>query len=56
MHLLMCRYCARFSRQLKLLRQISRYDESRSSTPTELPDHLPTDARERIKASLRSAV
>jgi hypothetical protein len=54
MHLLMCRYCARFSRQLKMLRQMSRYDDS-ASMPPELPGGLSPDARERIKSVLRTS-
>jgi hypothetical protein len=52
-HLLMCRYCLRFGRQLKLLRKMSRYDES-GTLPPELPNQLSKDARERIKDSLRT--
>jgi len=53
MHLLMCRYCARFRRQLNLLRKMSRYDDS-GILPPDLPGQLAQGARERIKASLRS--
>ncbi len=53
MHLLMCRYCARFRRQLNLLRKMSRYDDS-GSLPPDLPGQLSQGARDRIKASLRS--
>jgi len=52
MHLLMCRFCARFRRQLNLLRNMSRYDDS-GILPPELPGQLTPDVRERIKASLR---
>ena len=53
MHLLMCRYCARFRRQLNQLRKMSRYDDS-GILPPELPGQLSKDACERIKVSLRS--
>jgi len=52
-HLLMCRYCLRFSHQLKLLRKMSRHDEG-GTLPPELPNQLSQDARERIKDSIRA--
>lgn len=48
-HLMMCRYCARFRRQLAFLRQLSRMVASRPSG-----EELSSEAQARIKASLRS--
>jgi hypothetical protein len=54
MHLLMCRYCARFRRQVLFLRKIClshRLDE-RSLDDTV---NLPPDVRERIRQTLKSS-
>jgi hypothetical protein len=53
MHQLMCRYCARFRRQLLLLRELSRSDKLADMTQ-ELSAGLSLEARERIKASLNA--
>ena len=53
MHLLMCRYCARFHRQLKVLRNLSRREDGGRLAP-ELPKRLSETARERMKVFLRS--
>jgi hypothetical protein len=53
MHLLMCRYCARFRRQVLFLRECCRsrrFDEGSLDTSV----NLPLDARERIKQILKS--
>ncbi len=52
MHLLMCKYCARFSRQLLLIREVCRSEEM---MPGESDDTLvlPKEACERIKQSLQ---
>ena len=52
-HLLMCRYCARFRRQLRLLRKMS------GKIDTDLPDCDPAEGlsencKNRIKDALRS--
>jgi len=51
MHLLMCRYCLRFYRKLKRLRELSR----RERDVLEEAATLPAEARDRIKARLKSA-
>jgi hypothetical protein len=52
MHLLMCRFCSRYRKQLLLLRETMRlYDMQRVGLET--PVTLPEEARERIKLSLR---
>jgi len=53
MHQLMCRYCARFRRQLLLLRELSRSDKF-VGMRQELSSGLSLEARERIKASLKA--
>jgi hypothetical protein len=53
MHMLMCRYCFRFRRQLLLLRELSRFDKI-VDISTDYPAGLSLDARERIKASLKA--
>lgn len=53
MHVLMCRYCARFRRQVLFLRALCRsrrLDESALDTSV----NLPPDARERIRQALKS--
>jgi predicted anti-sigma-YlaC factor YlaD len=54
MHLLMCKYCARFSRQLLLIREVCRSEEM---MPGDSDDTrvLPQDACERIKQSLQKS-
>jgi hypothetical protein len=54
-HLVMCRFCARYKRQLLLIRETVRRLASMEETPEGLfPGALPEDARERIRQSLRS--
>jgi hypothetical protein len=53
MHLTMCRYCARFRRQLMMLRKASRQEDS-GKLPHDITGCLSQDARERIKESLRA--
>ena len=52
-HLLMCRYCARFRRQLIMLRKMSRHQD-RYIPDSMIPDKLSQETKERIKATLRS--
>jgi hypothetical protein len=49
----MCRYCARFRRQLLLLRELSRSDKI-AEIAQEFSTELSLNARERIKASLKT--
>jgi transcriptional regulatory protein LevR len=51
MHLLMCRYCARFRRQLILLRAVSRNVDDDPSTAARLSNEV----KARIKRALRAA-
>ena len=52
-HLMMCRYCARFRRQLALLRRLSRSQEPDPS-PEAPPESLSAEAKARMKEKLRS--
>ena len=54
MHLMMCKYCARFKRQLLLIREVCR---SEGMMPGESDDTLvlPKDACDRIKRSLQKS-
>lgn len=52
-HLMMCRNCARYARQLELLGRAARR-LGRREPPEDLPG-LPSDARERIADRLRRA-
>jgi hypothetical protein len=54
MHLLMCKYCARFRRQLLTIREVCRSEEL---MPGDSDDTLvlPQDACERIKQSLQKS-
>ena len=53
-HMMMCRYCARFQQQLFLVRQIARYAEPLENV-TEDSVKLSEDARARLKQTLKSA-
>ena len=53
-HLSMCRYCSRFRRQLLLLRKTGRTIGEEEEASPESSAGLSTDARERIKSSLRA--
>ena len=53
-HMMMCRYCARFQQQMILIRQIARYAKPLEST-TEESVKLSEDARARLKQTLKSA-
>ncbi|MFC1877022.1 zf-HC2 domain-containing protein [Thermodesulfobacteriota bacterium] len=53
MHLLMCRYCARFYRQLIMLRKMSRHIDG-GPPDTKAPAGLSQDAKERLKKTLHA--
>ena len=53
-HLLMCKYCARFRDQLQVIRELSRRQETDESKP-DPSTVLPSEARERIKEKIKSA-
>jgi hypothetical protein len=53
MHLMMCRYCARFHRQLTMLRQLS-HTEGTYRTSDKTPENLSETTKRRIKEKLRS--
>jgi len=52
MHLLMCRYCARFRQQLIMLRKASRHTDDEPSMD-ETTATLSNETKERIKKALR---
>lgn len=52
-HMLMCRYCSRFRRQLLLLSELSR-SERILDMPKDFTSGLSDQARQRIKASLKA--
>ncbi len=55
MHLAMCRLCAGFARQLRVLRRAAHENPERLATdPAEPEPALSQEARERMKAVLRS--
>ena len=51
-HLMMCRYCARFYRQLQMLRKLSTHPDS-DLPQAGLTESLSEDAKRRIKDSLQ---
>lgn len=53
-HLMMCRYCARFRRQLVMLRKICRQDDS-DPTAEYASAGFSREAKNRLKAKLHSA-
>jgi hypothetical protein len=53
LHLMMCRLCSGFARQLRLLRRAARENPERLGPDEGAPEaRLPDEARERIKAAL----
>lgn len=54
-HLVFCRYCLRFYRQLRLLRTLSRMDTPDPSA-AEAPETLSEETKLRIKEKLRSSL
>ena len=55
-HLMMCRLCSGFSRQMRLLRRAARENPDRLGPDESAPEaKLPEEARERIKAALRNS-
>ena len=54
MHLMLCRLCAGFARQTRLLRRAAKQDSERVAADVSTPGAtLSEEARERIKAALR---
>jgi hypothetical protein len=54
MHLMLCRFCAGFARQISLLRRAARQDPERlAGAPSTAEATLSPEAHERIKAALR---
>ena len=51
-HLMMCRYCAKFNNQLKMLRKLSRHPDSDLPQP-EPTESLSPEAKQRIKDTLK---
>ncbi len=52
-HLLMCKFCSRFKKQLLFLREAIRLHVERGKD-TELSTKLPPEARERIRKSIQN--
>ena len=52
-HLLMCKFCSRFKKQLLFLRETIRLHVERGED-TELSTKLPPEARERIRKSIQN--
>ena len=53
-HLMMCRYCARFRRQLVMLRAMGRHIDAGAPPDDSTPASLSPEAKARIKKSLQS--
>jgi hypothetical protein len=55
LHLLMCKFCSRYKRQLLLIRETVRRIVATEEKPGELPEEtLSEEAKERIRKSLRN--
>jgi len=55
MHLMMCRLCSGFARQIRLLRRAAREDPERLGPDENSPEaRLSDEARQRIKATLHN--
>jgi hypothetical protein len=52
-HLMMCRLCSRYNKQLAGLREAFRLHAMREDDPDIYPASLPSEARERIKQALQ---
>ena len=55
-HLMMCRYCARFRRQMVKLRTLSRAIDTEAPASGDTTVKLSEDARTRIKNALHSSL
>jgi hypothetical protein len=56
MHLMLCRLCAGFARQARLLRRAAKQDSERVAADGSTPEStLSEEARQRIKAALRES-
>ena len=53
-HLMMCRFCRRFKKQLLTLRKALQFEEQAGHDPYDSVS-LPLEARERIKQAMRNA-
>ena len=56
LHLLVCAWCARYLRQIKLLRQVVHQRTSTNTADNASPVRLTDEARQRISESLRHSV
>ena len=56
LHLLACAWCARYLKQIKLLRQVVRQREFTGSDNNAAPLKLSDEARQRVAESLRNSV
>jgi len=54
LHLLVCAWCARYIKQIKLLRQVVSHREFTSADDNANPSKLTDEARQRISESLRN--
>ncbi len=54
LHLVMCRGCSRYARQIKALNRLIS-DHYAGDKPAEVSEHVSEDAVQRIKSSLRHA-
>ncbi|GBC59589.1 hypothetical protein DENIS_0528 [Desulfonema ishimotonii] len=55
-HLLMCRYCFRFRKQMLMLRRISRLEDEIHADGGSSPPALSSEARARMKLALQRRV
>lgn len=56
MHLMLCRFCSGFARQIRLFRRAARQSPERLAGAPSTPETtLSQEARERIKAALRGS-
>ena len=56
LHLLVCAWCARYLKQIKLLRQVVSQREFASSDDNAAPLKLTDEARQRISESLQNSM
>ena len=56
LHLLVCAWCARYLKQIKLLRQVVRQPKFSTTADNPSPIKLTDEARQRISESVRNSV
>lgn len=55
LHLMFCKWCRRYSRQLGIIRKLTRrFAAATDSPPAQPPTHLSPEAKDRLRESLKN--